>query len=310
LGVRKRGWIGRGFHSFTRQEAHFQSIRRRSTLKMPPMLIADLSPEQRALNWAIAVSLAIHLLILFMPRHDPSGNPAASSRLEARLAPAKQQVAERPVPAKQTPGKVAKVAPRTRLLTAEKSRGPVVAPQWTAAQKAEMDGFLNELADQARTTPKPTLAQRSMAMAREQGRQMAAQDEAGEAMLERRPNGPPANPFSLEMYMDGLVRRLNRSAGFVRNDPRSKGVRPASVQFRLNPDGSLKSFVVLNAGDQADEIAFIRSVIERSVPFSPFPPDIDKAARSLGVTICIRPGGGSDSDSGLGFTRMNGGRCR
>lgn len=274
------------------------------------MLIADLSPEQRALNWAIAVSLAIHLLILFIPRHDPSGSQAAASRLEARLAPVKQQVAERPVPAKQTPGKEAKVAPRTRLLTTEKSRGPVVAPQWTAAQKAEMDGFLNELADQTRTTPQPTLAQRSMAMAREQGRQMAAQDEAGEAMLERRPNGPPANPFSLEMYMDGLVRRLNRSAAFVRNDPRSKGVRPASVQFRLNPNGSLKSFVVLNAGDQADEIAFIRSVIERSVPFSPFPPDIDRAARSLGVTICIRPGGGGDNDSGLGFTRMNGGRCR
>ena len=280
------------------------------------MPIAQTSPEQRALNWALAASLVIHLLILFVPRHEPSAQPAAASRLEARLGPVRQPAAEtpaQPVPANIQPrsaSKAAKPAPRPRMMTVDKSRGPAVAaaPKWTAAQKAEMDGFLNELAGQAQATPKPTLAQRSLAMAREQGRQMAAQDEAGEAMLERRPNGPPPDPFSLEMYMDGLVRRLNRSAAFVKNDPRSKGVRSAAVQFRLNPDGSLKSFVVLNAGDQAEEIAFIKSVIERSLPFSPFPPDIDKAARSLGVTICIQPGSGGGS--GLGFSRMSGSRCR
>lgn len=278
------------------------------------MPIAQTSPGQRALNWALAASLAIHLLVLFVPRQEPSAPPAAASRLEARLGPLRQPTAETPVvPSSAKPisaSQTAKSAPRPRLMTVDKSRGPAVAaaPKWTAAQKAEMDGFLNELAGQAQATPKPTLAQRSLAMAREQGRQMAAQDEAGEAMLERRPNGPPPDPFSLEMYMDGLVRRLNRSAAFVRNDPRSKGVRSAAVQFRLNPDGSLKSFVVLNAGDQADEIAFIKSVIERSLPFSPFPPDIDKAARSLGVTICIQPGSGGGS--GLGFSRMSGSRCR
>jgi hypothetical protein len=276
---------------------------------MPAMPIADISPEQRALAWALAVSLVLHLLVLLDLHDAPAGGPTAPPRLEARLAPANRsaaEVSEPPAPAEKKPARQAS-APRARLLTAEKSRGPAVpAPQWTAAQKAEMDGFLDELAGQARATPKPTLAERTLAMARQAGQQMAARDENDEALLERRPNGPPVDPFSLEIYLDGLLNRLNRSAAYVKNDPRSKGVRPASVQFRLNPDGSLKSFVVLNAGDQADEIAFIRSVVERSVPFSPFPPDIDKAARSLGVTICIRPSGGS----GLGFTRMNGGRCR
>jgi len=79
-----------------------------------------------------------------------------------------------------------------------------------------------------------------MAMAREQARQMARQDESGDATLELRPNEAPPDPFSLEMYVDALIKRLNRSAGFVKNDPRSKGIRPASVQFRLNPDGTLK----------------------------------------------------------------------
>ena len=268
------------------------------------MLIADPSRRQRDLVWAIALSLSIHISILLIPRQAPSGEPAAT-RLEARLAP--QVVAEPPPAVKPAPDngatKAAKTPPRARLLTADKSRGPSVAPQWTAAQKAEMDNFLNELA----ATPKPPLAQRALAMARDEARQMAAREEAGEALLERRANSTPPDPFSLDMYLDGLLRRLNRSANYVRNDPRTAGVRTAAVQFRLNPDGSLKSFVVLNAGDQADEIAFIRSVVERSVPFSPFPPDIDKAARSLGITICIRPGGGGDG--GLGFTRMKGNRC-
>lgn len=275
------------------------------------MPIFDISSEQRPLIQAFAVSLAIHLLLLFAVHTAAPSRPAAALRLEASLAPSQAPVAPaletKPDDKPPTRSKAAKPQARTRVLTTDKP-GRNAAPKWTTAQKAEMDGFLNELAEQAKAAPKPSLAQRSMAMAREQGRQMAARDEAGEAMLERRPNGPPADPFSLEMYLDGLVRRLNRSASYVRNDPRSKGVRSASVQFRLNPDGSLKSFVVLNAGDQADEIAFIKSVVERSIPFSPFPPDIDKAARSLGVTICIQPG--SSGESGLGFTRMEGGRCR
>jgi hypothetical protein len=270
-----------------------------------PLDFSDPRREQRALAWAVALSLAIHGFFLLLPRQDPAGSGAAATRLQASLAPRARAVeAVPPVPQKKpSPGKSAKPTARPRMLTTNKPGGPSVAvsPKWSAAEKAEMDSFLNELAGQ----PKPTLAQRSLGMAREYGRQMAAQDEAGTATLESRPGGPPANPFSLELYLDGLVRRLNRSAAFVKNDPRSKGVRPAAVQFRLNPDGSLKSFVVLNAGDQADEIAFIKSVVEQSVPFSPFPPDIDRAARSLGVIICVQPGSGG----GIGFSRGSGRTC-
>ena len=270
------------------------------------MPIADLPATHRAPHLALAASLLIHLIILFLPAQAPTASLPASTRLQASLAP-KPTPAPEPhetsEPAKPA-GKAAK-NPRSRVLTAAQS--PSATPTWTRAQKAEMDGFLNELSEQAKARPKPTLAQKAITSAREQGRQMARQDDREEALLELRPDGPAVNPFSLEMYLEGLVRRLNRSAGFVRNDPRSRGVRPASIQFRLNPDGSLKSFVVLNAGDQAEEIEFIRSVVQRAVPFSPFPPDIDKAARSLGVVICIRPGIGEGS---LGFTRMEGGRCR
>ncbi|WP_291994147.1 hypothetical protein [Candidatus Accumulibacter sp. ACC003] len=163
-----------------------------------------------------------------------------------------------------------------------------------------MKNFLDDLDAEAKSAARPSLAQQSMAMAREQGRQQTRQDQAGTALLERVPNTPPPEPFSLDFYVDGVVKRLNRSAAFVRNDPRSKGVHLASVQFRINPDGSLKSFKVLNAGDQQEEIAFIKSVVERAIPFAAFPPDIARAARSLGVTICIAPGRGG----GFGFSRM------
>lgn len=274
---------------------------------MLSMSFPESPAQRRALAWALVVSLALHGLALLAPTRDPAASRPASSRLEASLGPRLEVTEPAPAPApKKASAKAAKPT-RSRILSVDKAKVPAVADarQWSAAEKAEMDNFLDELAGQAKAQPKPTLAQRSLAMAREQGRQMAQRDEEGSATLERRPNGPPVDPFSLEAYLDGLVRRLNRSAGFVRNDPRSKGVRPAAVQFRLNPDGSLKSFVVLNAGDQADEIAFIKSVVERAVPFSPFPPDIDRAARSLGVVICIEPGSGS----GFGFSRTTGRGC-
>ena len=158
-----------------------------------------------------------------------------------------------------------------------------------------MNRFLEEL-DNA---PKPTLAQRSIAIAGDYARNMARQDEAGAASLELKPNAAQPDPFSLSMYVDGLIKRLNRSAAYVKNDPRNKGIRTASVQFRINPDGTLKSFDVINEGDQADEVAYIRSVVERSIPFSPFPEDINKSARSLTMTICIRPAGSGGDVAGL-----------
>ncbi|MFZ2268244.1 MAG: hypothetical protein WAV95_11770 [Azonexus sp.] len=272
---------------------------------MPPMLDQEFSLKRRAPLWAIAVSLMIHGLILFVPRSDPAhGNNLP--RLEASLAPRFPK--RPPEPSRETPEPresaraVSKSQPLPRLMTANK----LARQSWSVAEKREMNDFLDELATQSRNEPKPSLAQRSLAMAREAGRQMAQQEAADSATLEMRPNAPPADPFSLEMYVDGLVKRLNRSAGFVRNDPRSQGVRQASVQFRLNPDGSLKSFVVLNMADQAEEIAFIKSVVERSIPFAPFPADLNRSARSLAMTICIVPGSGSGG--GFGFTRNSHGR--
>jgi hypothetical protein len=271
---------------------------------MTPMSIA-ISPARRSLLWALAVSLAIHLLLLLSPQHAPPARPATGARLEARFAPfTPTPVESSEAPAAQPPATASK-PPRTRRLMAERPRA-TAQPTWTAAEKAEMDDFLSELARQPGAVAKPTLAQRSQVIAREQGQQMAARDEEGEALLELRPNAQQPDPFSLELYLDGLVRRLNRSSLQVGNDRRGQGVRPAAIHFRLNPDGSLKSFVVLNAGDQTDEIAYIKAVVERSVPFLPFPPDIDKAARSLGITICIRP---ASRDGSAGFSRMSGGRC-
>lgn len=178
------------------------------------------------------------------------------------------------------------------------------APRWSVAQKEEMNSFLRELDGQARQAP--DLAQRSLAMARDIGRQLAAQEKEGSEVLERLPNSPPVDPFSLEMYLDSLVKKLNRSAGFVRNDPRARGLKVASVEIRLNPNGSLKSFKVLNAADQQDEIAFVRSVVEQSVPFAPFPADIGRSAKSLAMVICIMPA--TSSGGRFGFTRNPGAR--
>lgn len=263
---------------------------------------------------AYVCSIALHAAILFIHREE-APRLSAAPPLSATLVPRAQSRPEpqRPVPVPETRVQpttkpAAKPPARPRILAADKGKGPAIPTErkWTAAEKQEMDRFLEELGGPARPAQPPSLAQRSLAMAREYGRQQARQEDAGTAVLERRPDSPPPDPFSLDLYMDGLIRRLNKSATFVKNDPRAKGVQKAAVQFRLNPDGSLKSFTVLNEGDQAGEIAYIRAIVERAAPFSPFPPDIDRAAKSLGVTICIQP---ASSFGGFGFARMEGNRC-
>jgi hypothetical protein len=265
--------------------------------------------ERRALAVAVAVSLAIHGLVLFVNKQKPKqGSPLP--RIEASLARKPMPVEVPAVQPAEPPKKQAKTPNKQQarpkvMAIQQPSRSTVQStPKWTVAEKAEMNDFLNELASEAKAKPKPTLAQRSLAMAREDARQMARQEKSELLTLERRPNSPEPDPFSLELYFEGLLKNLNRSSAYVKNDPRSRGVRTAAVQFRINPDGTLKSFVVLNAADQGEEIAFIKAVVDRAAPFSPFPPDLNRSAKSMAVRICILPSRGG----GFGFSRAGDGQ--
>lgn len=278
---------------------------------MQAMTFPEKPLEWRALAVAVVVSLAIHGLILFVNYQKPTRHGNSLPRIEASLARQPAPVAlPPPAPAPTPPKKQAKPPnkpqARPRVMAIQQpSRSTVQnAPKWTVAEKAEMNDFLNELASEAKAKPKPTLAQRSLAMAREDTRQMARQEKSELLTIERRPNSPEPDPFSLELYFEGLLKNLNRSSAYVKNDPRSRGVRTAAVQFRINPDGTLKSFVVLNAADQGDEIAFIKAVVDRAAPFSPFPPDLNRSAKSMAVRICIMPSRGG----GFGFSRAGDGQ--
>ena len=280
-----------------------------------PVQQPDTAPAlivQRPLHTALAASLILHALVLFFPGFAPPQSISESrqdsrpaNRIEARLAPRQPPQVVAPPPVAQRPRR--DTSKRPQLLTSKTpAANSAQQRQWSVAERDEMNKFLRDL-DQP-LKPVPTLAQRSLAMAREAGRQQARQDEGDRELLERIPNSPPVDPFSLQMYLDGLVSKLNRSAAFVRNDPRSRGVKTAAVLIRLNPSGSLRSFQILNAADQQDEIAFIKSVVERAVPFPAFPPKLVESAKSLGMVICITPA--NSGDGGFGFSRIpDGQRC-
>ena len=277
---------------------------------MRPMTFPENPLERRALAVAVGLSLAIHGLVLFVNYQKPPRQGSPLPRIEASLArkpvPIEAATPQQPAPPKKIAKKENKPQARPRVMAIQQASRSTVqsAPKWTVAEKAEMHDFLNELASEAKAKPKPTLAQRSLAMAREDARQMARQEKSETLSIERRPNSPDPDPFSLELYFEGLLKNLNRSSAYVKNDPRSRGVHAAAVQFRVNPDGSLKSFVVLNAADQGDEIAFVKAVVERAAPFSPFPPDLNRSARSMAVRICITPARGG----GFGFTKSGDGQ--
>jgi hypothetical protein len=83
-------------------------------------------------------------------------------------------------------------------------------------------------------------------------------------------------------------------------------VRTAAVQFRVNPDGTLKSFVVLNAADQGDEIAFIKAVVERAAHIQPFPAGsqpLGHAPWRCASASCRRVAAGSGFEGGR-WTRV------
>lgn len=259
-----------------------------------------------SLHIAFILSLLLHGVFLLVSRQAPESRERPAGRIEAALVPRPQVV---PPPARKPSRQTAVKSPRQKnVLAVAKPKADTASPTqptWSVAEKAEMNNFLQELETQRQ--PAPDLAQRSLAMAREYSRQQARQSAEGSEMLERLPDSPPVNPFSLEMYLDALVKKLNRSADFVKSDPRSKGVRSALVQVRLNADGTLRSFKVLNAADQQAEISFIQSVVEQAVPFAAFPADLKRSARSLTMMICIRP---PSLSGGFGFMRTpEGERC-
>jgi hypothetical protein len=256
---------------------------------------------------AIVLSLILHLLVLLIPLKEPTPPARPAKRLQATLAPRMPMPTPPVAVAPQKPVQPHVEKPKRRILALQQPRAALpsfTTPKWTEVEKTEMNEFLAETARAAKV--RPTLAQRSLAMARNLGQRQAQMDEGEGEILERIPDSPPVDPFSLELYMDALVKKLNRSSAFVRDQRTKQGQRTASVQVRLNPDGTLESLKVLNAADQQDEIEFIKSVVRQATPFSPFPSDLRRSARTLSLRICIQPAreGGS-----VGFSRSSGAGC-
>ena len=155
------------------------------------MLALPPARPSRTLPLALTISLLVHALVLLIQLQKPEPQAQPQSRLEARLAPpapTPPQSEVRPQPPRPAPKAerkavrpVPKSAPAPRILTARKSTAPAVrsaepTPKWSVAQKEEMDNFLNELASDAKAQqarPKPDLAERSLAMAREVARESA-----------------------------------------------------------------------------------------------------------------------------------------
>jgi len=262
-----------------------------SLVRLPPAL-------------ALAISLVLHLLVLLIPARQPEASARPAKRLQASLQPPAPKT-EVDLPQTQAKPKAQKPGRRILAMKPSQTAAPSFpVPVWSEAEKAEMNEFLAETAREAKA--RPSLAQSALAMARDMGRNQARQDEGEGETLERIPDSPPVDPLGLELYLDALVKKLNRSYAFVEDKRKRQGLKTASVQVRLKPDGTLESLKVVNAADQQDEIAFIQAVVRQAAPFSPFPADLKKSAKSLSMLICIKP---PQAGAGPGFTRASGKGC-
>lgn len=280
---------------------------------------------RKSLRLAVVISLLLHAAALFIgfsssgPTSGPAAKPEDSTsgarpRLLATIIrpatglptvpPSPRRLAAPLSTIRKQAGSSEKQAEPPKLSA---PTGVWSARSWSSAERADMDGFLSDLATQSKPPNGRELSQEALAMARQMGR-YPQQDGEGEASGQPAANGKFVEPFSLEMYFDAFVRKLNRSAAFVKNDPRVRGYRKALVQISLNPDGSLKSYRVLRSADQEAEIAYIKSVIDRASPFSAFPPDIRNVRDSLSILMCIFPAHAGEDG---GFARSFGAQdCR
>lgn len=273
---------------------------------------------QKSLWLAVVISLLLHAAVLFInysapdplsgqaatPTNEDNSNNVARPRLIASLTRQAKPVQTPPPPgALNTPSKPAtasaKAVKQKKLLA---PTGVWATRSWSTAERADMNKFLSELSTQAKPPSGQELSKMALATARQLGR-VAQDGSEDDAVGQATANGKAVDPYSLEMYFDAFVRKMNRSAAFVKNDPRVRGAHKALVQISLNSDGSLKSYRVLRSGDQEAEIAYIKSVVERASPFSAFPPDIRKARDSLTIMMCIYP---ANAGGGGGFSRSFG----
>ena len=262
---------------------------------------------------ALAVSLAFHLTLLFFKFSTPQEafvpQPSrAPSQLDIRLSPP-DRIAPLPALPQQAAPTQSPAKPRRQATQLQPAQIVAEAEKtWTTAEKDEMNRFLNELGTQSKPPSGTELARRALAMARTLGKQDERNDELAE--ITQRLRAANVEPLSLELYFEALFRKLNSSAAMVKNNARSAGAHVAVVRVTVNPNGSVRSFTVLQSADQQTEIAYIKSVVERAAPFAAFPSDIRSATDALILQICIQPKGFGTGD-GSQFTRMSRGQsCR
>jgi hypothetical protein len=257
------------------------------------------APERQAASTrktfriALVVSLMLHALVLFWPglREKLQGGGSDSrfivhSPIQATLA---QRAQTRVTPQTETkpvqPHRPSKTTPRQKIIAGRNG-------SWQIPRDKQVP-----------TPSGAELARRALAMASGMG--STELDQGDDAISTSQDGkGKTPDPFSLSMYFDAFIKKLNSSARFVPHPDRPPGRHVAAVQIVINPDGSLKNYKILYVADQQTEIDYVRSVVERAIPFAAFPPDIRATQKQLTMTLCINPPGAES-----GFTRTSGAEC-
>ena len=273
--------------------------------------MAYILTRDKRIGVALAASLAFHLALLFIKISTPEmGAPHAKNRGSSRLDVTLSQpaIAARLTPPPTPQTQPAKPTPKQPVAHVQRP-APISEPTktWTPAEKAQMNQFLKELSAPPKPPSGAELAQKALAMARSM-----TSEEDSEAAQKTTPQiiGAKVEPFSLELYLDALFRKMNRTAAMLRNEHGANGLHVATVQIVLNPDGSVKSFRALQAADQQAEIAYIKAVVEQAAPFPAFPPDIRRATDAFSIQMCILPNRFAEGGGPM-FSRMSKGQsCR
>ena len=200
----------------------------------------DNDRSHKRFKFALLLSIVLHGLVLLIHTGSPGDRAqkaargdGAETRITARLKP---ETADQPAVIA-PPAPAILPAPKRQPLKHQtnKPRRPKVMSvpaelmrqrTWSVAERDEMNQFLDELKTPPPAPPRPPskgaeLSRQALASAREEGRRLAQQGDV--SGVESSLDNKTVEPFSLQMYFDAFVRKLNQSSAFVKNDPRARG---------------------------------------------------------------------------------------
>ncbi len=103
------------------------------------------------------------------------------------------------------------------------------------------------------------------------------------------PNGQAVAGEKLRVkYQDAVASLLARSKRYPERAIKRRITGEATIRIELSPDGSLSNFQILRSTESTILDEELRAMVDRALPFPPFPSDLQRTSLTLVIPVAFR----------------------